>query len=121
MVLCTEMFMKMLFVLKSTVSFLDYYLVMLKISRLIIQHSIEMHSKLELVDGIIIVQIQQKKTTKNYSSIHFRTLGGCLQDSTHCYTLEVSFFSYQTPMSSQAIPYTEDLCKRKQLRHDALF
>ncbi|CAF1160127.1 unnamed protein product [Rotaria sp. Silwood1] len=38
-----------------------------------------------------------------------RTLGGCLQDSTHCYTLEVSFFSYQTSTTSQAIPYTEEL------------
>lgn len=41
-----------------------------------------------------------------------RTLGGCLQESTHCYTLEVSFFSYQTSPSSQAIPYTEELCKQ---------
>ena len=40
-----------------------------------------------------------------------RTLGGCLQESTHCYTLEVSFFSYQTSTSSQAIPYTEESCK----------
>ncbi|CAF4625126.1 unnamed protein product, partial [Rotaria sp. Silwood1] len=38
-----------------------------------------------------------------------RALGGCLQESTHCYTLEVSFFSYQTSTNSQAIPYTEDL------------
>ncbi|CAF0742118.1 unnamed protein product [Adineta steineri] len=38
-----------------------------------------------------------------------RTLGGCLQESTHCYTLEVSFFSYQTSSNSQSIPYTEDL------------
>ncbi|CAF4372405.1 unnamed protein product, partial [Rotaria magnacalcarata] len=37
-----------------------------------------------------------------------RTLGGCLQESTHCYTLEVSFFSYQTSANSQAISYTED-------------
>jgi hypothetical protein len=42
-----------------------------------------------------------------------RTLGGSLQDSTHCYTLEVSFFSYQTSTTSQAIPYTEELCKKK--------
>jgi cytosolic carboxypeptidase protein 6 len=49
-------------------------------------------------------------------SIEFcRTLGGCLQESTHCYTLEVSFFSYQTSTCSQAIPYTEDLCKSKRL------
>ncbi len=41
-----------------------------------------------------------------------RTLGGCLQESTHCYTLEVSFFSYQTSTNSQAIPYTEELCKK---------
>lgn len=43
---------------------------------------------------------------------NFRTLGGCLQDSTHCYTLEVSFFSYQTSANSQQIPYTEELCKK---------
>lgn len=46
-----------------------------------------------------------------HSFVWFRTLGGCLQDSTHCYTLEVSFFSYQTSTTSQAIPYTEELCK----------
>ncbi|CAC5420170.1 AGBL4 [Mytilus coruscus] len=37
-----------------------------------------------------------------------RTLGGCLDDNSHCYTLEVSFFSYQTSSSSTAMPYTEE-------------
>ncbi|XP_069127054.1 cytosolic carboxypeptidase 6-like [Argopecten irradians] len=37
-----------------------------------------------------------------------RTLGGCLDDNSHCYTLEVSFFSYQTSASSSSLPYTEE-------------
>ncbi|XP_013409059.1 cytosolic carboxypeptidase 6 isoform X2 [Lingula anatina] len=36
-----------------------------------------------------------------------RTLGGCLDES-HCYTLEVSFFSYLTNGASTALPYTEE-------------
>ncbi|KAK7492935.1 hypothetical protein BaRGS_00015882 [Batillaria attramentaria] len=36
-----------------------------------------------------------------------RTLGGCLDES-HCYTLEVSFYSYQTSTTGTATPYTED-------------
>lgn len=35
-----------------------------------------------------------------------RTLGGCLDPKTHCYTLEVSFFSYNTTLTTS--PYTED-------------
>ncbi|KAL5486390.1 hypothetical protein EMCRGX_G018860 [Ephydatia muelleri] len=35
-----------------------------------------------------------------------RSLGGCLQPRTLCYTLEVSFFSYTTGSSHS--PYTED-------------
>jgi hypothetical protein len=105
-VLCMEMSTKMLIDSKNTASFLDYYLVMRKIFRLIILHSIEMLWKLEPVDGKISLSQQF------YFHFYFhRTLGGCLQDSTHCYTLEVSFFSYQTSTNSQAIPYTEELCK----------
>ncbi|XP_050388353.1 cytosolic carboxypeptidase 6 [Patella vulgata] len=37
-----------------------------------------------------------------------RTLGGCLDESAHCYTLEVSFYSYQTSTASQFMPYTEE-------------
>ncbi|WAR24325.1 CBPC6-like protein [Mya arenaria] len=37
-----------------------------------------------------------------------RTLGGCLDDNSHCYTLEVSFYSYQTSSTGQAMPYTEE-------------
>lgn len=37
-----------------------------------------------------------------------RTLGSCLDENSHCYTLEVSFFSYQTNSASQALPYTEE-------------
>lgn len=36
-----------------------------------------------------------------------RTLGGCLDES-HCYTLEVSFFSYTCNSTGQSMPYTED-------------
>ncbi|KAL5016288.1 hypothetical protein ScPMuIL_005877, partial [Solemya velum] len=36
------------------------------------------------------------------------TLGGCLDENSHCYTLEVSFFSYQTNTCSTSMPYTEE-------------
>jgi hypothetical protein len=65
-----------------------------------------MHLKLEQEDGR-----KKKFYLFIYLNFLFRTLGGCLQESTHCYTLEVSFFSYQTSTNSQAIPYTEELCK----------
>ncbi|KAL3868699.1 hypothetical protein ACJMK2_041476 [Sinanodonta woodiana] len=37
-----------------------------------------------------------------------RTLGCVLDDTSHSYTLEVSFFSYQTSSTGQAMPYTEE-------------
>ncbi|OCT84988.1 hypothetical protein XELAEV_18023149mg [Xenopus laevis] len=40
-----------------------------------------------------------------------RFLGGLLDDSSYCYTLEVSFYSYMQGGTSVAIPYTEEtLC-----------
>ncbi|KAK7101062.1 cytosolic carboxypeptidase 6-like [Littorina saxatilis] len=36
-----------------------------------------------------------------------RTLGGCLDES-HCYTLEVSFYSYTANTTGQSVPYTEE-------------
>lgn len=41
-----------------------------------------------------------------------RTLGGCLDDHSFCYTLEVSFYSFQANCNpaSTAIPYTEEAC-----------
>lgn len=46
--------------------------------------------------------------TFNYLS---RTLGGSLDENCYCYTLEVSFFSYQPNGFNQPIPYTEEGCK----------
>nr|CAH8873658.1 unnamed protein product [Trichobilharzia regenti] len=37
-----------------------------------------------------------------------RTLGGILDDSTLCYTLEVSFYSYTNMLTGEMIPYTEE-------------
>ena len=47
-----------------------------------------------------------------YVSCVCRTLGGCLDDNSFCYTLEVSFYSFQANCnpSSNAIPYTEEAC-----------
>lgn len=39
-----------------------------------------------------------------------RFLGGLLDDTSYCYTLEVSFYSYLTAGSTTPIPYTEDSC-----------
>lgn len=37
-----------------------------------------------------------------------RFLGGILDESSHCYTLEVSFYSYYNGLSANPIPYTEE-------------
>ncbi|KAG8555204.1 hypothetical protein GDO81_017613 [Engystomops pustulosus] len=37
-----------------------------------------------------------------------RFLGGLLDNSSYCYTLEVSFYSYMLGGASSAIPYTEE-------------
>ncbi|XP_077865112.1 cytosolic carboxypeptidase 6-like [Saccoglossus kowalevskii] len=37
-----------------------------------------------------------------------RFLGGILDESSHCYTLEVSFFCYTTSTTSALLPYTEE-------------
>ncbi|KAL1022423.1 hypothetical protein UPYG_G00026770 [Umbra pygmaea] len=37
-----------------------------------------------------------------------RFLGGLLDDTSYCYTLEVSFYSYMTSASTSPVPYTED-------------
>ena len=39
---------------------------------------------------------------------YLRTLGGSLDENCYCYTLEVSFFSYQPNGFSQPIPYTDE-------------
>ncbi|XP_026104747.1 cytosolic carboxypeptidase 6-like, partial [Carassius auratus] len=39
-----------------------------------------------------------------------RFLGGLLDDTSYCYTLEVSFYSYLTAGSTSPVPYTEDGC-----------
>ncbi|KAI5095106.1 cytosolic carboxypeptidase 1 [Silurus meridionalis] len=39
-----------------------------------------------------------------------RFLGGLLDDTSYCYTLEVSFYSFLTAGSTTPIPYTEDSC-----------
>ncbi|KAI4794648.1 hypothetical protein KUCAC02_031766, partial [Chaenocephalus aceratus] len=39
-----------------------------------------------------------------------RFLGGLLDDSSYCYTLEVSFYSYMTAGSTAPVPYTEEAC-----------
>ncbi|TMS20733.1 Cytosolic carboxypeptidase 6 [Larimichthys crocea] len=37
-----------------------------------------------------------------------RFLGGLLDDTSYCYTLEVSFYSYMTAGSTAPVPYTEE-------------
>lgn len=41
-----------------------------------------------------------------------RALGGCLDENTYCYTLEVSFYSYTINQGTQSVtlPYTEEGC-----------
>lgn len=47
------------------------------------------------------------------SIFNFRALGGSLDENCYCYTLEVSFFSYQPAGFSHPIPYTEEECTIK--------
>ena len=44
------------------------------------------------------------------SLIVIRCLGDCLSGHTHCYTLEVSFYSYINQHTNAHIPYTEKEC-----------
>ncbi|KAF0042161.1 hypothetical protein F2P81_005693 [Scophthalmus maximus] len=44
-----------------------------------------------------------------------RFLGGLLDDTSYCYTLEVSFYSYMTAGSNAPVPYTEDTCILQQM------
>ncbi|NXV05718.1 CBPC6 carboxypeptidase, partial [Cettia cetti] len=39
-----------------------------------------------------------------------RFLGGLLNDTSYCYTLEVSFYSYILGGTASAVPYTEEAC-----------
>lgn len=39
-----------------------------------------------------------------------RFLGGLLNDTSYCYTLEVSFYSYILGGPNSAVPYTEEAC-----------
>uniref|UniRef100_A0A8C3MSY2 Peptidase M14 domain-containing protein n=1 Tax=Geospiza parvula TaxID=87175 RepID=A0A8C3MSY2_GEOPR len=39
-----------------------------------------------------------------------RFLGGLLNDTSYCYTLEVSFYSYILAAAAPAVPYTEEAC-----------
>lgn len=39
-----------------------------------------------------------------------RFLGGLLNDTSYCYTLEVSFYSYILDGPTTAVPYTEEAC-----------
>ncbi|XP_062306072.1 cytosolic carboxypeptidase 6-like [Osmerus eperlanus] len=41
-----------------------------------------------------------------------RFLGGLLDDTSYCYTLEVSFYSYMTASSTTPVPYTEETYMR---------
>ena len=45
-------------------------------------------------------------------NVVYSTLGGILDERSHCYTLEVSFYSYTTTSGSTTVtqPYTEEAC-----------
>ena len=64
-----------------------------------------------LEEGNTCLKVLIFKMYQNTNIKHFRTLGGSLDENTYCYTLEVSFFSYQPAGFSHPIPYTEEECK----------
>uniref|UniRef100_A0A3B4ZUN1 ATP/GTP binding protein like 4 n=1 Tax=Stegastes partitus TaxID=144197 RepID=A0A3B4ZUN1_9TELE len=49
-----------------------------------------------------------------------RFLGGLLDDTSYCYTLEVSFYSYMTAGSTATVPYTEETCILHRVEKDPL-
>ena len=61
--------------------------------------------------GVFIHNFIHESPLLTYSS-SFRSLGDCLSPQTHCYTLEVSFFSYslQQGATETQVPYTEESC-----------
>lgn len=52
-----------------------------------------------------------------------RFLGGILDESSYCYTLEVSFYNYFNGLASNPITYTEEsciLCMNSKLRKEEI-
>ncbi|XP_075341428.1 cytosolic carboxypeptidase 6 isoform X3 [Odontesthes bonariensis] len=62
----------------------------------------------------LIVQMNQDPSNTSFNrdvvkaGTGRRFLGGLLDDSSYCYTLEVSFYSYMTAGSTAPVPYTEE-------------
>ncbi|XP_065104549.1 cytosolic carboxypeptidase 6 isoform X2 [Paramisgurnus dabryanus] len=62
----------------------------------------------------LIVQMNQDPSSTSFNrdlvkaGTGRRFLGGLLDDTSYCYTLEVSFYSYLTAGSTSPVPYTED-------------
>ncbi len=59
--------------------------------------------------SILFLELLKKQSDSiKLTNFVFRTLGGSLDENCYCYTLEVSFFSYQPVGFSHPIPYTEE-------------
>ncbi|KAJ8306552.1 hypothetical protein KUTeg_017097 [Tegillarca granosa] len=59
---------------------------------------IDLHAHSTLMNGFMY-----GNTYDDIDRYERQTLGGCLEDNSHCYTLEVSFFSYQTNSSNMKL------------------
>ena len=58
----------------------------------------------------VFLSILEFKILQCYDFV--RTLGGILDEKSHCYTLEVSFYSYTTTSGASTVtqPYNEEAC-----------
>lgn len=63
---------------------------------------------------IFVFLLLQSSTSFNRDAVKAGTgrrfLGGLLNDTSYCYTLEVSFYSYILGGPTSTVPYTEEAC-----------
>lgn len=63
---------------------------------------------------VSVLFLLQSSTSFNRDAVKAGTgrrfLGGLLNDTSYCYTLEVSFYSYVLGGPTSAVPYTEEAC-----------
>lgn len=63
---------------------------------------------------ILTFSFLQSSTSFNRDAVKAGTgrrfLGGLLDDTSYCYTLEVSFYSYIVGGTTSTVPYTEETC-----------
>lgn len=70
--------------------------------------------QMTISDSLSLLCLLQSSTSFNRDAVKAGTgrrfLGGLLDHTSYCYTLEVSFYSYIIGGTTAAVPYTEEAC-----------